>query len=466
MTRRTLSSPLLFFLAIMILIAVACTRPSDRKADRLLDAADAVMCSHPDSALRLLTGIDTTGLSDSRIARYALLTTKAADKNYLPLTNDSLILKAVNHFSGRGDTLETQSLYYYGETLCRLNKKDDALMYLHMANDIAKENNDNFYTALTYRTLAEEYKHLFIFNKALEYGLKAKGYFILNGNSIHAQWMDDIIMDLYIDNGNPTKALDYGEQIDSIFLNSNDNFKHSIIRTRANAYIQLDRYADVIKEYKNLINDNYKMRAHDWCKLSDAYFHNGDIDLSRQYKDSAEYYSHTHEDSLYIKELYFLLLANDGDYRKAAQNAYKWGEEIMESAGNKLAFPKTLRLTDYYRLLSDNKKIESQRARERNIWFAVVCLLMILLSFSFVVRLRAKIKDRNLTIQNFVKESKKLMDDLSKYHKLGLEHDAIMKDLLSQKFKTLDQLCSKWFAVGDNLNDRENLPKNVKSIVR
>lgn len=465
MTRFYLFSQIVILLAFTLLTATSCTNTQDREADKVLNAADAVMFSHPDSALQILTDLDTTGLSDSRIARYALLMTKASDKNYLPLTNDSLILKAVNHYSGRGDSLETQALYYYGETLCHLNKKDDALLYLHLANDAANEINDNFYTALTYRTLSEEYKHLFIFNKALEYGLKAKEYFILNGSIIHAQWMDDIIMDLYIDNGNPTKALDYSEQIDSIFLNSNDNFKHSIIRTRANAHIQLDQYTDVIKAYEYLINDNYKMRAHDWCKLSDAYLHNSDFVLSRQYMDSASYYSHTTEDSLYIKKLNSLLLINEGNYRKAAKEAYEWGCDMMESNAQRLAFPKTLQLTDYYHLISEIKKKESQTAQERSIWIGIVSFLLIIISLSSILKLRKKIKARNLTITTLAQESKELFDDLSKYKQLGLKHDTAIKELLYEKFKALDKICSQWFAVGSNIINEDNLPKGIKCLL-
>ena len=68
---------------------------SDRKGTmQLLEQAEAVMREHPDSAYRLLCGIDSTRqLRGESRARYALLMTQAQYKNGVPLPNDSLIRK-------------------------------------------------------------------------------------------------------------------------------------------------------------------------------------------------------------------------------------------------------------------------------------------------------------------------------------------------------------------------------------
>lgn len=452
-----------FIIIFTVLCIISCNR-TDRAADKQFHAAEAVMNSHPDSALRIMQGIDTAGLSQSRLAHYALLLTKAMDKNYIPLTNDTLIRKAVNYMSGRGDSLETQALYYYGEILCRLNRKDEALAFLHMAEDLAKDRQDYFYAALCERALSEEYRHLYIFHKAKEFGLAAKENFLKSGRREHAKWMDTIIIDFFTDNGNPEAALEYGDKVDTFLYNNNSTFRHSIIKSKADAYMQLEKYPDAIRQYEYLINDNYQMNALNWCKLSESYFFNGNIDLSEEARDSALLYSKTKQDTLYLGMLNSLLLRQAGLYEQAAESAYNWGKNIMDYDGNKLAFPKTLLVTQYYQIAHKNKKIESDRATERFIWVSMTGVLLILILIMAILFLRGRINARNITIQNLIESYQGLMSDLEKYKELGFESNAQLKDLIGNKLKMLDEICVKWYEYGGNIKDMEKLPKSVKSV--
>lgn len=65
--------------------------------------ADSLMHVCPDTALQLLQAIlpDTLSSAEQR-AHYALLLTRAHDKNYLPHISDSLILTAVRHYNHTG----------------------------------------------------------------------------------------------------------------------------------------------------------------------------------------------------------------------------------------------------------------------------------------------------------------------------------------------------------------------------
>ena len=89
---------------------VACGDRKNKEADRILDSADALMTEHPDSALSLIEKIDTVGLDEEHFARYALLLTKAQDKNYIDPADDRLILKAV----GRQSQEFCRLLYFCG----------------------------------------------------------------------------------------------------------------------------------------------------------------------------------------------------------------------------------------------------------------------------------------------------------------------------------------------------------------
>ena len=58
----------------------------------LLTEADALMYESPDSALTILKSIGQADLqTEEHLAHYALLYSQALDKNYIDVTNDSLI---------------------------------------------------------------------------------------------------------------------------------------------------------------------------------------------------------------------------------------------------------------------------------------------------------------------------------------------------------------------------------------
>ena len=80
---------------LVLVTMVACGDRKNKEADRILDSADALMTEHPDSALSLIEKIDTVGLDVEHFARYALLLTKAQDKNYIDPADDRLILKEI-----------------------------------------------------------------------------------------------------------------------------------------------------------------------------------------------------------------------------------------------------------------------------------------------------------------------------------------------------------------------------------
>lgn len=82
----------------------------------MLQKAERLMQSRPDSALALLGRYTTRSFSDSAdIAAYALLRTQADDKNYIDHTSDSLIKIAVRYYDRHGSKLE-QAHYYWGRT--------------------------------------------------------------------------------------------------------------------------------------------------------------------------------------------------------------------------------------------------------------------------------------------------------------------------------------------------------------
>ena len=92
---------------------LACRGPQQPSLPAL-DQAEALMHERPDSALTILQGIDATMLPDRALqAQYALLYTQALYKNDLPLSEDSLINIAVQHYKKGSNTRYKASAYLY-----------------------------------------------------------------------------------------------------------------------------------------------------------------------------------------------------------------------------------------------------------------------------------------------------------------------------------------------------------------
>ncbi len=104
----------------MAVLLCGCSRNPVRQT---LDAAEAMMEVHPDSALTLLTKIDGRVLTGETQARYALLLSQAYDKNSVDITNDSLISIATNYYDTTDD-LQNQMRSRYYRSVVHMNQQD------------------------------------------------------------------------------------------------------------------------------------------------------------------------------------------------------------------------------------------------------------------------------------------------------------------------------------------------------
>lgn len=96
----------------VLLAFVSC---QSRPEAALLDAAESLLSSQPDSAYSLLCGIDGAALpAGSELqARYALLFTQAQYKTYNDPADDSLITLAADYYEAHGDEEEKFYAYLY-----------------------------------------------------------------------------------------------------------------------------------------------------------------------------------------------------------------------------------------------------------------------------------------------------------------------------------------------------------------
>ena len=155
----------------LVVLLVACS--SDSKQLTLLDGAESVMTSAPDSALSLLREIKSNKLNRADNARYALLLSQALDKNYIDVTDDSLINIAVEYYKHKNDEYLFTAYYYKGRVLENARNLHGAMHLYTCAEQLIENIDDNYAKGLLYARIGGLYKEFYDFDKSLEYYNKA-----------------------------------------------------------------------------------------------------------------------------------------------------------------------------------------------------------------------------------------------------------------------------------------------------
>ena len=160
------------FSALLLVALAAGCRPSE--AERALRNAEALMETRPDSALTLLEAIDGSRLSGEPRARHALLLSQAYDKNYIDLTDDSLISIAVNFYDNSSDDSRRMlALHYKGTVNRNAGFYESALASALEAHDIAVALNDTLNLCRIESLMAKLYDHSYNLTEAIKWETSA-----------------------------------------------------------------------------------------------------------------------------------------------------------------------------------------------------------------------------------------------------------------------------------------------------
>lgn len=429
-----------------------------RDAERRLDRADAIMDSIPDSALTVLDSIHADRLKGGQRARYGLLYTKAATKNRTPLADDSLIGMAVDYYAGRGDSLEIQSLYYQGEVYSYAGVLDTALVSLHNAYDKAVAADDSFYAAMSAREISSIYGRLQISGNELDWAKTAKETFDNTGCSEHSKWMDLMIIRGMEHAGNLVDALDLINHVDSGLFHENKTFRRRVLISKADILTRLHRYSDVINEYHSLTADGYVLTAYDHLKLADIYTTTDSFEVAEMQINEAMKLPMTAKDSMYSDYLQAMVLIAHDNYKDANKLLRSLAVKLVKNEEINLANPKTLLLTDNYRLQAENQYLKSRQSKLLNYWLTGLCIVLVIMLSCAYMWYRARTQLLMAENEKFFAEAQTLRDDWE-FSRIKIKQasdereDGFKKeitDLFARHKQVLDNLCTVWFRASDH----------------
>ena len=466
-----------FLFACLLTVAIGCNR-KNHEVDNTLDRANALMTEHPDSALSLIERIDTSGLDRARMARYGLFLTKAQDKNYIVPESDSLILKAVNFYRGRDNDEEVQSLYYYGYFFYYKDSVENAFIYLHLANDLAKEHKNYFYEGLSERALSSLYGRQYIFDKYLSLGKEAQKSFVKYENELndgsrkYSGWMDIMIADAYNSLKQPQKALEISNNPDSTIYNTDSYFRNRTLQNRAQSYHLLEKYDKAIEQYKIMRQEGFKFTGDDWCSLSHDLYNSGNRVLAYATLDSARIHVSTVAEELYLKWLDSYYTSYAGDYKNAYEKMRKLEYLSRSNADSYLHKPATLVMIDSYKSQTKVQKDLVKSERSKNTLLVIVITSIAFLVITLILYYRSRIKNKQLKIDVLEANEEKMqtkLNALSDEFELLEENIRLkntdkkilsdsLKSSLKKRFKDLEDVCVSIFKTPTHALNIDALP--------
>ncbi len=162
----------------LVYLLVSCQHKQLSGAEYLINKAEALMGTKPDSALSLLQQVSPAeALNGELQARYCLLMMQAKDKNNLYILSDSLISIAIDYYQQNNDSLrKAQALYYQGRVFEERKEDDRAInCFLQSLNALGKIENNNL-SGLIHSHLGNLYLNGKLYKDALTAHQKACHY--------------------------------------------------------------------------------------------------------------------------------------------------------------------------------------------------------------------------------------------------------------------------------------------------
>lgn len=439
---------------VIVLLSVLLTSCSDRQVLRVLDDVDTYISERPDSALAVLDSLSGTDIRGREAnARFALLYSMALDKNYIDLTDDSLINVAVGWYRRHGTADERLKAWYYqGRVYENAGDNEKAMESFVRAEVYAGEAKDYAAARRLYLRKADIYMHIYDFDAYIENMRLANKFSALD---------EDIESYAYtlLELADGYNFIDCQDSV-ARYLSAAEQYYDNMTFNDKQLYysICLKSKSDVQKEdicrYMDVINDS---SAIEWLGVSLAYFRAGDIDsaenaihLYEQYNDSA-------------------IISNNQKYQLIRSFIKESTEDYYDALS---AYKEYVRITDSIDLEildADTKFIEERHAKDMEILkkhnrvtILIMSLVILLLAGVIVGRYvrqkmhamaesRRRVEEENTRIRA---EKVRAEEDRKKYERLyskvlserdllkksiGMATDASVRKMMQDRFSVLEK---------------------------
>ncbi|MDE6338603.1 MAG: hypothetical protein K2K97_02300 [Muribaculaceae bacterium] len=482
---------------IFMLVIVSITGCTGRSTVKALDRAESLMEEHPDSALAVISDIDSTTLrGDKYLAKYALLKTQALVKNDSIITSPDLIRKAVEYYEKKGVSPDLmKSLFYNACVLRNMGNLTSAIKLSTHSYDLARRFDDPYWIAKTAEQLMFIYNSAFNNVEAMKYSKIASEFYKKAGKRLNHLYCMSDYCGYMISNDNFIDAIhNIDSVIDVVRSELNDtNLLLYANRIKLNAYIELNHnsYARKCMDEINDLSGNSSTSTLNSIAESIVRLRDGDYAAAeRQFNIiQQDCLGTAHKAALY--EGLIELAKRKNDYRTAScyldSALLLQNNEILQILTNDLGLAQKEYYNEIYKI--EENKSKTYRKSASLITLASLILIIILLTIHrFIIKrkdekLEGKIKDMLIlssrlndnesaraqlqeTLANHKNETLQLKKALSQreidVQKLKQESISLFKD----QWATLNLLCHEYYEKGDSESVRFTIVKSIEREIK
>ena len=442
---------------LLLIIAVSSCGPSKEKKHLLY--LEEYMEQDPAGVLRSLDSIDPGSYSNNELkALYALLKSRAYDKNLIDISNDSLIRPAYDYYSASSDKPHRlKAEYYMGIVNLNAGKYDVAIGYMLRALDLSKELDDPFWQGLVARQIN------WLFNKtansveALEYAKISYENFKKVGieNYIVYSLLDLCLA--YSNNNMADSCIVFAKKVlDNSIRTKNKCLEYNIRVTLGIAYIKNHQYGkaiDVLLPAKPTEENESEARAY----LGLAYVRNKNLDKGREIIDSIVSTEKISESYLQY-ELYSEL--ND------TVNAFKALQKLYDISDERFKRRNSARLgaaiIDVHNVQKELDRAQISAYRDRIIIFILLALIAVITVIFVFYYYKKRSQEK---IRQLLESANVLREKLEEIDKENSKFSNSIVSLLSSQFAYVNEACLTLNEVSDPTSARKIIVRNMLGLI-
>ncbi len=430
----------------VVAIIVFVSSCASKEAKRIMDTADAVMWTRPDSALAVLESIDTLSLkTKAQRARYSLLYTMALDRNHRDIPDLRIIKPAASYYERHGSNDDRMKMHFYlGVAQYDTGDPESAIASYLRAKEYSFHSDNLVFKGIISSSISDVYLWNNNNSESILYCKEACDYFVQAKDSFRLWNTTGLLANRYSNIRDWAKAdslysIFFSQPIrdTSIYARQLLNLAwNNIFKPGSDPHESIDLFRKATGEFGGTPSLN------DYCVYAYASEIIGDYDTAN---DLIRQLENVDSSSTILKIWKYRISKHRADYKTALtyleQSLNDQNSEVLETVGQSVA----LAQSDYY----ENKSLllDKDRRLQRQVkWMIFLIAVMMVASGLGIYSKRKKIWQRQVEEMSFINDevSQRLNEaQLSeKEHLRSIDSLASANELAEKNIQTLSEKLS------------------------
>lgn len=430
----------------VVAIIVFVSSCASKEAKRIMDTADAVMWTRPDSALAALESIDTLSLkTKAQSARYSLLYTMALDRNHRDIPDLRIIKPAASYYERHGSNDDRMKMYFYlGVAQYDTGDPEAAITSYLRAKEYSSRSDNLVFRGIISSSISDVYLWNNNNSESILYCKEACDYFVQAKDSFRLWNTTGLLANRYSNIRDWAKAdslysIFFSQPIrdTSIYARQLLNLAwNNIFKPGSDPHESIDSFRKATGEFGGTPS------LSDYCVYAYASEIIGDYDTAN---DLIRQLENVDSSSTILKIWKYRISKHRADYKTALtyleQSLNDQNSEVLETVGQSVA----LAQSDYY----ENKSLllDKDRRLQRQVkWMIFLIAVMMVASGLGIYSKRKKIWQRQVEEMSFINDevSQRLNEALlsEKEHLRSIDSLASANELAEKNIQTLSEKLS------------------------